>query len=96
METQNTPNNQQTPQQNVQYVVVNNNPAAKQRVVYILLAIFLGGLGIHNFYIGRTGAGVAQLLISLLSFGFLSLISWIWAIIDICVVTTDSNGNPLV
>ncbi|GHT41694.1 hypothetical protein FACS189443_3810 [Planctomycetales bacterium] len=37
------------------------------RVDYILLGVFLGGLGIHNFYAKRTGSAVAQLLISLLN-----------------------------
>ncbi|RBP85946.1 TM2 domain-containing protein [Rhodobacter sp. 140A] len=30
-----------------------------------LLAIFLGGLGIHKFYLGYTGAGIIMLLCSL-------------------------------
>jgi predicted Zn finger-like uncharacterized protein len=33
----------------------------KSRLAYILLALFIGGLGIHNFYVGRTGAGIGQL-----------------------------------
>lgn len=37
----------------------------RSRLIYILLGIFLGSLGIHNFYAGRTAPGVAQLLITL-------------------------------
>lgn len=37
----------------------------KSKVVAGLLAIFLGGLGVHKFYLGYTGAGVAMLLISI-------------------------------
>ncbi len=70
------------------------NPA-KSRVAYILLAIFVGGLGVHNFYAGYTGKGVAQLLISIISCGALSFISWIWAIIEVCTVTTDADGIPM-
>ena len=66
---------------------------AKSRLIYILLAIFLGCLGIHNFYAGRIGSAVAQLLITLLC-GFLSPITWIWAIIDIITVKTDGEGRP--
>ncbi len=38
---------------------------AKSKVVAGLLAIFLGGLGIHKFYLGYTGAGIIMLLCSL-------------------------------
>lgn len=66
----------------------------KSRVAYVLLGLFLGGLGIHNFYAGYTGKAVAQLLITLfLGCLVIPLIAvWIWVIIEICVVTTDSKG----
>lgn len=70
--------------------------APKSRLAYILLAIFLGTLGIHNFYAGYTGKAIAQLLISVLSLGMLSLVSWIWAIVELCVVTKDAKGVPFV
>lgn len=70
-------------------------PQPRQRIAYILLGVFLGGLGIHNFYAGYTGRAVAQLLISILSCGILSLVSWIWAIVEICTVTTDAEGRLL-
>jgi TM2 domain-containing membrane protein YozV len=38
-------------------------PIGKNRVVAALLAIFLGGLGAHKFYLGRTGWGIAYLLL---------------------------------
>ena len=34
----------------------------KSRIVAALLAFFLGGLGIHKFYLGQTGWGVVYLL----------------------------------
>lgn len=30
-------------------------------VVYILLALFLGGIGAHDFYVGKTGKGLIKL-----------------------------------
>lgn len=30
-------------------------------VVYILLALFLGGIGVHDFYVGKTGKGLIKL-----------------------------------
>lgn len=67
---------------------------AKSRISYILLGIFLGCLGIHNFYAGYTGRAVAQLLITLFA-GWL-IISWfavwIWCIIEVCAVRVDAHG----
>lgn len=68
----------------------------KKRVVYILLAIFFGNLGVHNFYAGYIGRGIAQLLISLIT-GWLiyPLVAvWLWAIIEACTVTQDAKGQP--
>lgn len=76
------------------------NQNQKSKMAAGLLGIFLGSLGIHNFYLGFTGKGVAQLLISLLSCGFLSPISAIWGLIEGILYLTGSNsvdaqGNPL-
>lgn len=30
-------------------------------MVYILLALFLGGIGAHDFYVGKTGKGLIKL-----------------------------------
>ena len=71
----------------------------KSKVTAGLLALFLGGLGIHNFYLGYTGKAVAQLLISLLSLGFLAWGVCIWALIEAIMIftdkITDADGNPL-
>ena len=64
----------------------------KSRTTYIILALFLGGLGIHNFYVERTGIAVAQLLLGLLSCG---LVSIIWSTIDAFTVTHDGHGRRL-
>lgn len=44
---------------------VRRTDSEKGRLAAGLLAIFLGGLGVHKFYLGYTGAGVAMLLISI-------------------------------
>ncbi len=63
------------------------------KVAYCILAFFLGGLGIHKFYAGRTGAGVAMLLFSW------TFIPVIIALIDFIVGLTkkaDANGNIII
>jgi TM2 domain-containing membrane protein YozV len=65
-------------------------------LAYILLGLFLGALGIHNFYAGHSSAAVAQLLITILA-GWLVIplfIVWIWIIVEICTVTSDGQGVP--
>jgi TM2 domain-containing membrane protein YozV len=64
----------------------------KSRTTYIVLGIFLGALGVHNFYAGYVGRAVGQLCLTLLTLGYLGIISWIWAIIEICIVEKDSTG----
>lgn len=69
-------------------------PDQKSKMAAGLLGIFLGGLGIHNFYLGYTGKAIAQLLISLLSLGFLAIISGIWGLIEGILILTAQPGNP--
>jgi TM2 domain-containing membrane protein YozV len=64
----------------------------KSRTAYIVLGIFLGALGIHNFYAGYTGRAVGQLCLTVLTLGYLGIVSWIWAIIEVCIVEKDSAG----
>jgi len=71
---------------------VNHHPEAKDRVAYVLLAVFLGHLGIHNFFAGYNSLGITQLLICLLTCGIGGIATWIWAIIEACTVTQDANG----
>lgn len=72
----------------------------KSKMAAGLLGIFLGALGIHNFYLGYTGKAVAQLLISILSCGVLALVSEIWGIVEGVQILTgsiavDGKGIPL-
>jgi len=69
---------------------------AKSRVAYILLGLFLGGLGVHNFYAGYTGRGVAQLLLNLCLFGTIVVPFGIgiWVLIEVIVTDRDPYGIP--
>ena len=78
----------------------NTNTQQKSKMAAGLLGIFLGSLGIHNFYLGYTGKAIAQLLISVLSCGILAFASAIWGLIEGVLILTgsisvDANGVPL-
>ena len=69
----------------------------KNKFLAGILAILLGSLGIHNFYLGYTGKGVAQLLMFVFWLGFFS---FIWGIIDAIRIfagniNCDAKGVPL-
>lgn len=63
----------------------------KSAIVAAILGFFLGALGVHNFYLGRSGRGVAQLLITILSFGLLSWISFLWALYEIIMYLVSND-----
>ncbi len=66
----------------------------RPRRSYVLLAMFLGAFGAHNFYIGNTGRAVCQLLLTLLSGSLLAPLAWAWAIVEICTMP-KAPGQPL-
>lgn len=84
-------------------MVAPGTPPACSRLVYIVLAIFLGWLGIHNFVAGLTGRGWTQLIISIVgivlgfcTFGVTTviaiLITFVWSLIDIVTIKSDARG----
>jgi hypothetical protein len=64
----------------------------KNRSSYILLGALLGAFGAHNFYAGYHKKAGMQLAITVLTLGFGTPMSWIWAVIDICTIDCDSRG----
>lgn len=72
----------------------------KSKLAAGLFGIFLGTFGVHNFYLGFTGKAVTQLLITVLSCGFLSPVSGIWGLIEGILILSgdqkkDASGVPL-
>ena len=72
----------------------------KQWIVAVLLAFFLGCLGVHNFYLGYTTRGVVQLVLSLTFIGL--IVTGIWAFIEFIMILMrsgsygcDASGQPL-
>ncbi len=66
---------------------------SKEKVAAGLLAIFLGTLGIHKFYLGYTKAGVIMLLVSLLTFGVGATVMAIIALIEGIMYLTKSDQD---
>lgn len=64
-------------------------------IATLLLCLFLGPLGIHRFYVGKTGSGIAMLLLSLTFVGL--IITGPWSLVDFIVIAVkkfqDKDGN---
>ena len=74
--------------------------APKQWIVAVILAFFLGTLGVHNFYLGYTTKGIIQLVLTITVIGI--FVSGPWALIDFIMLimrsgsyATDAQGQPL-
>jgi TM2 domain-containing membrane protein YozV len=71
--------------------------ARKSRGVFIVLGLFFGCLGIHNFYAGYYAKGALQVAITVV-LGWLIIglvITGIWALIEIITVTADADGHGM-
>lgn len=96
--------NQQQYNPNTQYNINVNVPppgyAPKSKIAAGILGIFLGSIGVHNFYLGYTGKAIAQLLIAVLTCGIGAAVTSIWGLIEGILILTgsinvDGKGIPL-
>ena len=79
----------------------------KSKLVALLLAFFLGGAGIHRFYLGRKQSGLIMLGLTIIGAladgswlgGALSVVVTCWVIVDLVALCigklTDAYGRPL-
>ena len=70
--------------------------AVKSQLAAGLLGVFLGGWGVHRFYLGYTGIGVLQIIVTLVTCGIGSLWGFIEGILILVgTMDTDAEGRPL-
>ena len=69
----------------------------RRRLVFAVLAILLGFLGVHNFYARHWLTGVIQLLVSVASFllGFGVIAAWLWAMAEAILVHQDGDEREM-
>ena len=69
----------------------------KSKLAAGLLGIFVGGLGIHRFYLGYIGLGIAQIAVTFVTCG----VGYLWGFVEGILIlagstiTTDADGRPL-
>jgi len=69
----------------------------KSRLVSGLLGIFIGGMGVHRFYLGYTAIGIVQLIVTIVTCG----VGHIWGFVEGILIlagstiTTDAEGRSL-
>ena len=62
----------------------------KSKIVAGLLGIFLGSLGIHNFYLGKTTRAIVQIVLTFLTLGF----AGIWGFVEGILIIASNYGSP--
>lgn len=80
--------------------------STKSKLAALLLCFFLGGLGLHRFYIGRKQSGLVMLaltivgaILTLFGIGIINGLVSLWALVDfvrLCIGhLTDAEDKPL-
>jgi TM2 domain-containing membrane protein YozV len=98
--------NQPYPQQ--QYGAAGYGVSDKQKMVAALLAFFLGTVGVHRFYTGKVGTGIAMAVLTVIGWitsifivgYFIVMAIGLWALIDFIMILmgkfTDKYGRLIV
>jgi hypothetical protein len=62
--------------------------AAQGVLLLVILGIFLGGLGVHRFYLGYTNIGIIQIIVTVVTCGLGS----IWGLVEGIMILARSQG----
>ena len=72
----------------------------KQWMVALLLGLFFGGFGVHNFYLGYTNRAIIQLILTIIVIG--APVTAVWVLIELIMILMrsgsygyDAQGQPL-
>lgn len=73
---------------------LNKSGQYRSKVVILLLWVFLGSFGAHNFYLGRTGIAITQLILTIVGYatcwfvvGFIPLaVVVVWLFVDLIMI----------
>ena len=68
-------------------------PGAEKKIVAGVLAILLGSLGIHKFYLGYNKAGIIMLLLTLLTCGTVGTVMAVIGIIEGIIYLTKPDAE---
>ncbi len=71
--------------------------SSKFRLIALVLVFLFGGFGVHRFYVGKVGTGIAQILLTISIIGL--LVNIVWVFIDLLMIATgafeDKEDRPL-
>ena len=70
--------------------------AVKSKIAAGLFGIFLGGFGVHRFYLGYVGIGILQIVVTIITLGWGGLWGFIEGILILTgTIDKDAEGRPL-
>lgn len=64
----------------------------RNRMVYIMLGLFLGVFGAHSFYAGYKKRAIVQLCLTVLTVFYGALVTAIWTLVEVCTVDRDNDN----
>jgi hypothetical protein len=86
-------NNMSNDLNNIVRPINDGSASPRSRLITFLLCFFLGGFGAHEFYVGKTGAGILMLVFCWT--GIPSIIAFIQWIMILCGTFKDAEGRPI-